>query len=192
MSDNISRACLAWLGVAMLVLAGWTSHALAITAVSVDISPSANCTSNASLNVAWTGAGNHFEFGQALDRSGATIGTFGPDASGNNDYTGVYFTPISTAQPAGSLIGSYASVGSNPPTQATAIEYFVVYDCSAHTVIYRCAAAYGVCARTVTAALAAVNGIGIPASSREMLAVLIVLLSLLAAFALRRRALRVR
>ncbi len=173
----------------VLLTSWWTGSALAVTAGAVSIRPSADCSTNANLDVAWTGAGNHFESGTAYDAAGTVIGTFGPEASANSDWNGEYKIPIATAQPANALIGAYAWVGGNPPTSSGAIEYFVVYNCTSRVVLYQCSGAYGACANRVAAALAALpSGAGraIPATSREALAALALLLAAIGAATLRR------
>lgn len=183
---------------ALLVAAlGWAGAAFAATAGAVTIAPNADCTSNANLLPSWTGAGNHWEYGVARDAAGAIIGTFGPDASANDSWNATYLVPITTAQNAGSRIMSYAWVGSNPPTPATAIEFAVVYNCSTKVVLYTCSGAYGTCATTVAAAVAAAPAPGntpapIPTTSREVLFALVLLLSALGAFVLRRPRIRSR
>ncbi|HZQ61296.1 MAG TPA: hypothetical protein VFC24_08115 [Casimicrobiaceae bacterium] len=168
-----------------LVLA--VSSAQAATALAVDIDPGANCTSKADLNVSWSSAGLHDEFGVATDRIGNNIGTFGPSSSANNDYSGTYQIPITTQQPPNSLIGSYTWVGSNPPTPATAIEFFVLYNCSTRVVLLRCFGAFGACPRDAPAAIALLPRPAVPASSAEMLAAMMVLVMLIGGGMLHRR-----
>lgn len=176
-----------WLRLIASVLAlAVATPVLAATALSADVAATANCTSSADLNLAWTAAGIHDEFGVASDKNGSNIGTFGPSSSANSDWNGPYAIPITTAQPAGALIGSYAWVGTNPPTPATAIEFFVVYNCSTRVVLFRCFGAYGSCPTTVSAALATLPRPPIPASSAQMLAAAMVLIMLFGAFFLRR------
>lgn len=180
-------------GIWMWLFAGfWTLLASApaawgATALSVDIDPGANCTSQADLDVSWTGAGLHDEFGVATDRIGSTIGTFGPSSSANNDWSGLYQVPISTQQPPNSVIGSYAWVGTNPPTPATAIEFFVLYNCSTHVVLLRCFGAYGACPQSAATALLALPRPAIPASSAEMLAAMMALIMVMGGSILWRR-----
>ncbi|MDQ6619726.1 MAG: hypothetical protein M3Z31_08530 [Pseudomonadota bacterium] len=176
-----------WLIASVLALLACASPAFALSALSVDIDPAADCNSRADLVLSWSGAGLHDEFGVATDRSGSNIGTFGPSSSANNDYSGGYQVPISTAQPAGSVIGSYAWVGSNPPTPATAIEFFVLYNCTTRAVLVRCLGAYGTCPKTALAALATLPRPAIPASSTQTLIVLVVLMTAIGGGFLRRR-----
>jgi len=171
----------------LLGLAVAASPTFAATPLSADINAGANCTSSADLNLSWTGAGTHEEFGVATDRVGSTIGTFGPSPSTNSDWNGLYQVPITTAQPAGSLVGSYAWVGTNPPTPSTAMEFFVVYNCTTKIVLFRCFGAFGSCPKTVSAALATIPQASIPASSAQMLAAMSTLIMLMGAWVLRRR-----
>ncbi len=161
--------------------------ASAVTALSVALDAGANCTSSADLQIAWSGAGMHEEFGMSTDRLGSVIGTFGPAASSNSDFSGTYQVPITTAQPDNAVIGSYAWIGSNPPSASTAVEFFVLYNCSTRAVLQRCLGPYGTCPRTAAAGLAALATSVIPTSSREMLAVMIVLIMALAGAILFRR-----
>jgi hypothetical protein len=85
-------------------------------------------------------------------------------------------------------VGSYAWVGNNPPTPITAIEFFVVYNCTTKIVLFRCFGAYGSCPTTVAAALAAIPASSVPASSAQMLAACMALLMLIGGVVLRRRA----
>ena len=163
-------------------------EAQAITAGSVTIRPSANCSSDASLDLSWTGAGNHYEFGAAYDAAGIVIGTFGPDASSNDNWNGQYLITLSTQQPANALIGSYAWVGSNPPTPNTAIEYFVVYNCTTRAVLYSCSGAYGTCARGVHEAIASLpGGPFVPTNSPAALVTLVLAVGAAGAVVLRRQ-----
>ena len=171
----------------LFVLAVAAFPASGATALSANLDPGANCTSAADLDLAWTGAGSHQEFGIATDHLGSNIGTFGPSPSTNSDWNGVYQIPITTAQPAGSLVGSYAWVGSNPPTPATAIEFFVLYNCTTKIVLFQCLGPYGNCPTTAAAALATIPAASVPASSAQMLAACMALLMLIAGAVLRRR-----
>lgn len=173
---------------ALAMLFGLAGNALAVTALSANIGATANCISNANLELSWTGAGNHAESGTVTDAAGNTIGTFGPDNSANDNWNGPYTNPIATAQPAGRLIGSYAWVGSNPPTEATAVEFLVVYNCSTRAVTYRCFGPYGRCPKTA-AAVTMLPGSAepIPATSKEMLAAMMLLLALLGGALARQR-----
>ena len=187
MQKRVQWTVWSWLIASVTALA-MAMPAFAATALSADVDPGADCTARADLNLAWTGAGLHEEFGVASDRNGSNIGTFGPSSSANNDWNGLYAIPITTAQPAGSLIGSYAWVGTNPPTPATAIEFFVVYNCSTRTVLFRCFGPYASCPTTVAAALALLPRPSIPAASVQMLVAAITLISLCGAAMLRKRA----
>src|SRR6266496_1658424 len=102
-----------WLIAACALFAASGTALGAIKALSADINPQANCTSNANIDVSWTGAGSHFEYGLVTDLQGNTIGEFGPVDNGNNNdnFNGTYANSFTTAQHANSLIGSYAWVG---------------------------------------------------------------------------------
>jgi hypothetical protein len=176
--------------IAVLALLGFAADAWGITATAVDIAPTANCTSSAALNLAWQDAGVHTEFGRVTDAIGTTIGGFGPDpGNGNDNFSGTYGNNITTAQPDGALIGSYAWVGGNPPTEAASVEYFVLYNCSTRTVLYRCLGPYGRCPQTAPQALGLLTPVRrIPASSMPVLTAMMLLLGALGAARLRPRA----
>jgi len=186
MHKRVRSEVLAWLCAGILALALGTSSAWAATALSADVDAAANCTSRADLNVSWAGAGVHDEFGVATDRLGSNIGTFGPTSSANSDYNGGYQIPITTQQAPGSVVGSYAWVGTNPPAPSSAIEFFVLYNCTTHAVLLRCFGAYGSCPQTAAAGLAALPREDIPAASAQMLAAMMALILVMGAGMLRR------
>ncbi len=161
-----------------------------VAAQSVDISAGANCLSKADIDVSWTGAGNHSEFGLVTaETSGSTpIGTFGPKDSAIDSYTGTYANPFVTVQPDNTLIGSYAWVGANPPSAGATVEYMVVYNCSTRAVFFKCYGPYGSCPSTATAAIALVTARSmVPAISPQLLLVLTLTLAGLGALVLRRQ-----
>ncbi len=52
---------------------------------------------------------------------------------------------FSSAQPPGTVIGSYAYVGETPPIASDTAEFFILYNCSTRQVLYQCFGPYGVC-----------------------------------------------
>jgi hypothetical protein len=162
----------------------------AVAAQSVDIDPGANCISNANLLVSWTGAGNHFEYGLVTsETSGNTaIGTFGPQNSANDSFSGTYLNSFVTVQPGNTLIGSYAWVGANPPTAGSTVEYMVVYNCTTRAVFFKCYGPYGGCPMTAAAAIGLVTSRSmVPTVSPGVLIALMLVLAGVGAFVLRRR-----
>jgi hypothetical protein len=186
---SIARAFAPWalLGLAagMPVLA----HAAA-TAQGVALNANASCT-NGDLDLTLTTAGATREYGQATNLAGATLYTFEQAtpllATFSGTFTDYQINPLAAPPPtaAANLIGSYAYVGTTPPTAATTAEFFVYYNCSTKQVLLSCYGAYGSCPKTAAAAQA---GIPIPALDRSGLALAMLLLALAASVALRRRA----
>ena len=164
-----------------------------VAAQSVDIDPGANCISNANLQVSWSGAGNHFEFGLVTsETSGSTaIGTFGPQGSANDTFSGTYTNAFVTVQPNNTLIGSYAWVGANPPTAGSTVEYMVVYNCSTRAVFFKCFGAFGSCPTTAATAVALVTSRSmVPTLAPGVLVALVLMLAGIGALALRLTRLR--
>lgn len=149
-----------WLAAVLLALLACASAAFAATgpgraavASKVDLWSAADCSAHADLDVTFSGAGIHSEFGRATDEIGNTIGAFGPRDADKDTYTGQFEISIVTAQRANSVIGSYGWVGSNPPTPTGAVEFFVLYNCTSKIVLYRCMGSYGNCPTTAPEAL---------------------------------------
>jgi hypothetical protein len=58
---------------------------------------------------------------------------------------------FNSAQPSGTLVGSYAYVGETPPNAA---EFFVYYNCTTRRVLLACFGVYGTCPQTAQQAAA--------------------------------------
>ena len=73
-----------------------------------------------------------------------------------------YGIGISPDQPDGTIIGTYAYVGTTPPLSATTAEWFVLYRCALggdNQIMYTCFGDYGTCPRTATQGLTALLGV---------------------------------
>lgn len=161
------------------------AHAAA-TAQGVALNVNAGC-SNADLDLTLTTVGAIRELGQATNLAGATLYTFEQATvlgAFSGTYTGYTISPLAPAQPAATLIGSYAYVGTTPPTAATTAEFFVYYNCSTRQVLLSCFGPYGTCPKTALQAQAAIP---IPALDKTGLALAMLLVALSALFVLRRR-----
>lgn len=162
------------------------AHAAA-TAQGVALNANASC-GNADLDLTLTTTGAVRESGTATYgastlytfEQATTIGTF------SGTYTGFLISPF-TAPPVVNgpvLIGSYAYVGTTPPSAATTAEFFVYYNCSTRQVLLSCYGPYGTCPKTAAQAQAALP---IPTLDRTGLALAMLLLALAASVALKRR-----
>ena len=164
------------------------AHAAA-TAQGVALNANASC-SNADLDLTLTTEGAVREFGLATILSGQTLTQF-EQATSLGTFSGTFvgyhipdpLNPIS-AQPPGTLIGSYAYVGTTPPDAATTAEFFVYYNCSTRQVLLSCFGPYGTCPQTAIRAQAAIP---IPTLDKSGLALAMLLLALSAWFVLRQR-----
>ena len=163
-------------------------HAAA-TAQGVALNAAASC-GNADLDLTLTTAGATREFG-LVTYGGTTLYTFEQATPFLGTFSGTFvgyknspFTPPPTS-PGPVLIGSYAYVGTTPPTAATTAEFFVYYNCSTRQVVYSCFGPYGTCPQTAQQAQTAIP---IPTLDKLGLALAALLLTLSALAALRRRA----
>jgi hypothetical protein len=163
----------------------------AATAQGVALNAGASCT-KADLDLTLTTVGALREFGLATNLSGQLVPPFEQATPFLGTFSGTfvdYQIPDSSnpmpPQPPNTLIGSYAYVGTTPPTAATTAEFFVLYDCSTRQVILSCFGPYGTCPQT--AAQAKIQ-IPIPALGPQGLALAALLLGASGLLALRRRA----
>lgn len=127
-------------------------HAAA-TAQGVSLSASADCSTNADLDVTFTAGTITREMGWITNET-KTLGYF-EQPSSFSGFSGTYANygqPIDKPQPEGTLIGSYAYIGDTPPDTDTA-EFFVAYTCSDTSgeseVVYSCYGEYGKCPQTI-------------------------------------------
>jgi hypothetical protein len=163
----------------------------AATAQGVALNANASCT-NADLDLTLTTVGAQREFGQATNLAGQIVPPFEQATPFLGTFSGTfidYQIPNSInpmpPQPANSLIGSYAYVGTTPPSSGTTAEFFVLYNCSTRQVLLSCFGPYGTCPQTAAAANAAIP---IPALGPESLALAALLLAATGVLALRQRA----
>jgi hypothetical protein len=140
------------------------SAAEGLEATSVALSASADCSSSANLDVGMTVAvDTNSETGTVTNLEGDVLSQFDQDGNWNGTdevYTD-YGNSIEVEQPEGTIIGSYASVGSEPLTSDSAIEWFVLYRCGERgqsTVLDSCYGDYGTCPQTAAEGVAAAFG----------------------------------
>jgi hypothetical protein len=162
------------------------AHAAA-TAQGVALNASASCSS-ADLDLTLTTVGALREFGLATNLAGATLNTFEQATPFLGTFSGTFvdyqINPLTPAQPSETLIGSYAYVGTTPPTAATTAEFFVYYNCSTRKVLLSCFGPFGTCPKTALQAQAAIP---VPTLDRAGIALAALLLALSALLTLRRR-----
>jgi hypothetical protein len=144
-----------------LCVVTWTSNAQAAsvaTATSVGLSATASC-SDADLDLGITSGDVDRELGTATNAASTTLAMFEQDSTGIDGYDGVfpgYSINLDVAQPDGTIIGSYAYLGTTPPTAQTTAEWFVLYRCGNegdNQVLFSCFGDYGTCPRTAPQAL---------------------------------------
>jgi hypothetical protein len=139
-------------------LASTPAHAASqAIATSVALNDSVADCGRADLNIGVEATTVDREFGRATNKYGFELGEF-DNPSTLSGTTGVisYGIPIDGEQPDGTIIGSYASLGTAPPQTATTAEWFVLYECDtggANTVLYTCFGDYGTCPQTAAQAI---------------------------------------
>ena len=134
-----------------------------IIATSVALSPDgADCTA-ADLDIGMDATATDTETGLVTNLAGEVLGEF--EQAGDWDgFDGVeegYGPAISPAQAEGTVIGSYASIGTAPLSSSSAAEWFVLYRCSnvgASVVLYSCFGDLGTCPTTAEEGAAAAFG----------------------------------
>jgi MYXO-CTERM domain-containing protein len=156
-------------------------------ALSVAPDPSLSCNGDADLVLAWQNMGaTHFEAGDVTLLTGADLGGFSDTSprTGNNNFSGSYGIPYTGPIPAGTVIGVYAEVGQRPPLASNTVQFFVLTNCSTRQVLFSCFGPYGTCPKTAQG----VTSQAVPTTSRETMAALALLLAVVGAFLIRRRA----
>jgi hypothetical protein len=133
-----------------------------ITATSVSLGAGANC-GNADLVLGMDAGAVTHESGTVSIVSGQ-LGSFVQTTS-LNGFNGLFnFGMSMTSQPTGSLVGSYAWVGVNPPSGADTAEWFVLYvsgPTGTNNVIDTCYGDYGTCPQTAPEALQQLMTVGV-------------------------------
>ena len=181
-----------WVLLGLVVGLPVLAHAAA-TAQGVALNANAGCTTG-DLDLTLTTVGATRESGQATNLAGTTLSAFEQATpflgTFSGTFTGFVIGPVGAdppwpLQPSGTLIGSYAYVGTTPPTAATTAEFFVLYNCSTRQVLLSCFGPYGTCPKTAQQAQAAVP---IPTLDMTGLALATLVLALSALATLRRRA----
>ena len=158
------------------------------TAQGVALNTSASC-SNASLDLSLTTIGAIRESGQSTNLAGTVLDSFEQPTVTFANFSGTYVgyvINVAPTQPPGTLIGSYAYVGTTPPSSATTAEFFVYYNCSTGQVLLSCFGPYGTCPQTAVQAQAALSN-AIPTLDPWVLVLAMLLLGGSASVALRRR-----
>ncbi|HVN35728.1 MAG TPA: hypothetical protein VMU96_10800 [Casimicrobiaceae bacterium] len=175
---------------ALAVAAPWHAEAAAI-AGGVALDPNADC-SRGDLDITLATAGANREAWLATNAAGATL-VQGEGATdlGNFNYGtfGPFQIVFNQAQPANTLIGSYAYVGETPPSSSNTAEFFVYYNCTTRRVLYSCFGAYGSCPQTAQAAMALVAS-SVPVSGPVALTIAALVLAAAGGVALSRRRIR--
>jgi len=129
-----------------LILSASTSGWAAATAQGVALNAEADCT-NADLDITFTTADAHREYGLVTLLDGTVLLEFEQDSGFHNvseTYVG-YGMSFDPTQPPGKVIGSYAYVGETPPNASDTAEFFILYNCSTRQVLYQCFGPYGLC-----------------------------------------------
>jgi hypothetical protein len=187
LSQNRRRNLWLFLLLSLVALLPGAARASA-TAQGVALNVNASCTSG-DLDLTLTTVGAQRELGLATNVAGQTLASFEQATPFLGTFSGTFvdyqISPLAPAQPPGTLIGSYAYVGTTPPTASTTAEFFVLYNCSTRQVIRSCFGPYGTCPQTAAQAKAQIP---IPALGPEGLAFAALLLSVSGLLALRRRA----
>lgn len=173
-------------GVLLFALAPMHAQATA-TAQGVALNVNAGCSAG-DLDITLTTVGAHREFWMATTLTGATLvqgeaGTALSTFSGT--FTGFQIGFL-TAQPANTLIGSYAYVGETPPSAADTAEFFVYYNCTTRQVVLSCFGARGTCPQTAQQAAAALAS-RVPTLGAWALPFTVLLVGAAGTLALRRR-----
>jgi hypothetical protein len=131
---------------ALCVVAPISAFATA-TALGVALNANAGC-SNGDLNITLTTVDAHREGWQATNLTSVVAGPVEQPTSFSN-VTNFTISPFrigfNSAQPAGTLVASYAYVGETPPNAA---EFFVYYNCTTRQVLLACFGPYGTCPQT--------------------------------------------
>ncbi len=134
------------------------------TATSVSLSAGDDCN-RADLDLGLQSGNVDREYGLSTNAAGATLDQFENDGSALDNLDGVfngYGIGITPDQPDGTIIGTYAYLGSTPPLAATTAEWFVLYRCGfggENQVMFTCFGDYGTCPRTATQGLTALLGV---------------------------------
>jgi len=147
------------------VTAGPASAATNITATFVALGEGADC-SYGTLDVGFQSTVVDTQHGMATNPAGDVLGSFTLPMAGYDDFDGViedYGIPFpANEQPEGTIIGSYAAVGTDPFSSDSAAEWFVLYRCSdapgGSEVLFTCYGDYGTCPQTAAEAMDGFTG----------------------------------
>lgn len=134
------------------------------TATSVALSAGSDCT-EADLDLGLTTGEVSREYGRSTNLFG-TLDEFEQESGLDNEngvFTG-YGISVEPEQFDGTIIGSYAYLGTTPPMTATTAEWFVLYECDTEgvsTVLYTCFGDYGTCPQTAAEAVDALLSVAV-------------------------------
>ena len=143
--------------------AGSASAAENIIATSVALSPTgADCTA-AGLDIGMDATATDTETGLVTNLAGEVLGEFeqAGDWDGFDGVEAGFGPAISPDQAEGTVIGSYASIGTAPLSSSSAVEWFVLYRCSnsgENVVLQTCFGDLGTCPTTAEEGAAAAFG----------------------------------
>jgi hypothetical protein len=143
-----------------LMLAASAEAASQVTATSVALNSGANCE-DASLDLGMVSGSVDREYGLATDSGGAVLAEFESESDTLDNLNGVfarYHIDLEPDRPDGTIIGSYAYVGTTAPRTETTAEWFVLYVCDArgaNEVLHTCYGDYGTCPTSADQVLAA-------------------------------------
>ena len=160
------------------------------TAQGVALSATASCSAG-DLDLTLSTASANREAWLATTLTGATL-VQGEGPTGLSNFSGTFTdfqigpSGFLAAQPAETLIGSYAYVGETPPNASNTAEFFVFYNCTTRQIIYSCFGAYGTCPQTAQMA-AALIAPSVPTLGERSLPLTVLLLAAAGGLALRRR-----
>ena len=147
---------------ALAVGAGPARAADNIIATSVALNEGADCA-DADLDIGMDATTTDTETGLVTNLAGEVLGEFEQpgDWDGTNEVHEGYGLSIDPDQAEGTVIGSYASIGTAPLTSSSAVEWFVLYRCSnggENVVIFSCFGDLGTCPTTAEEGAAAAFG----------------------------------
>lgn len=156
---------------------------------SLELSPGANCSSDASVrwNFSYSTPPTA-EFGSVTNAKGTVIGAFDSKSqlpSLPDTWFGTWVSKIQLVQEPGTLIGTYGGAG-DPGSPANTAEYFILYNCTTRQVLYKCSGTGGTCPKTAPQALDILYP-KVPVDGGPLLVAIALLLAGSAAWHLRRQ-----
>ena len=127
------------------------------------------------------------EFGRITNLAGVSIGSYDlPSTLTGGTFNGTWLQPLTLVQPPNTVIGSYGGAGDAALNVVNTVEFFVLYNCTTRQVLYTCSGPFGTCPTTAAQGLARISQ-AVPVGSPLALLVLLLAVTLCAAFLLRGR-----